>query len=93
MLKRDSTQTRSQKWTQIARFIGANMPMPIPDSKVNGANMGPTWGRQGPGGPQVGHVKLAIWNTIDAILNTKLHLVYWNHVAIITSSRIHTLVV
>ena len=32
-----------------------------PDSKVHGANMGPTWGRQDPGGPHVGHVNLAIW--------------------------------
>ena len=23
--------------------------------------MGPTWGRQDPGGPHVGHVNLAIW--------------------------------
>ena len=34
----------------------------IPDSKVHGANMGHTWGRQDPGGPHVGHVNLAIWN-------------------------------
>ena len=26
----------------------------IPDSKVHGANMGPVWGRQDPGGPHVG---------------------------------------
>ena len=26
----------------------------IPDSKINGANMGPIWGRQDPGGPHVG---------------------------------------
>ena len=26
----------------------------FPDSKVYGANMGPTWGRQDPGGPHVG---------------------------------------
>ena len=32
-----------------------------PDSKVHGANMGPTWGRQDPGGPYVGHMNLAIW--------------------------------
>ena len=32
-----------------------------PDRKVYGANMGPTWGRQNPGGPHVGHVNLAIW--------------------------------
>ena len=34
----------------------------MPDSKVHGANMGPTWGRQDPGGPHVGHVNLAIWD-------------------------------
>ena len=32
-----------------------------PDSKVHGANMGPTWGWQDPGGPHVGNVNLAIW--------------------------------
>ena len=34
----------------------------IPDSKVHGAKMGPTWGRQDPGGPRVGHMNLAIWD-------------------------------
>ena len=34
----------------------------IPDSKVHGANMGPTWGRQDPGGPHVGHLNLALWD-------------------------------
>ena len=24
-------------------------------------NMGPIWGRQGPGGPYVGHINFAIW--------------------------------
>ena len=33
----------------------------FPDSKVHGANMGPTWGRQDPGGSHVGHMNLAIW--------------------------------
>ena len=32
-----------------------------PDSKVHGTNMGPTWGRQDPGGPHMGHVNFAIW--------------------------------
>ena len=27
-----------------------------PDSKVHEANMGPIWGRQDPGGPQVGEL-------------------------------------
>ena len=33
-----------------------------PDNKVHGANMGPTWGRQDPDGPRVGHMNLAIWD-------------------------------
>ena len=34
----------------------------IPDSKVHGANMGPIWGRQDPGGPHVGPMNFAIWD-------------------------------
>ena len=33
----------------------------IPDNKVYGANTGPTWGRQDPGGPQVGPMNLTVW--------------------------------
>ena len=29
-------------------------------SKVHGANLGPNWGRQGPGGPYVGPMNFAI---------------------------------
>ena len=36
----------------------------IPDSKVHGANMGLTWGRQDPGGPHAGHMNLAIRDNI-----------------------------
>ena len=32
-----------------------------PNSKVHGANMGPIWGRQDPGGPHVGPMNFAIW--------------------------------
>ena len=32
-----------------------------PDRKVHGANMGPIWGRQDPGGSHVGPMNLAIW--------------------------------
>ena len=31
---------------------------------VQGANMEPTWGWQDPGGPNVGHMNLAIWDSI-----------------------------
>ena len=34
----------------------------IADSKVHGANMGPIWGRQDPGGPHVGPMNFAIWD-------------------------------
>ena len=39
-----------------------------PDSKVHGANMGPIWGRQDPGGPHVGPMNLAIWVMLDITL-------------------------
>ena len=32
-----------------------------PDNKVHGANMGPIWSRQDPGGPHVGPMNFAIW--------------------------------
>ena len=35
-----------------------------PDSKVHVAHMGPTWDRQDPDGPHVGHVNLAIWEIL-----------------------------
>ena len=35
-----------------------------PDSKVHGANMGPIWGRQDPGGPHVCPMNFAIWDSV-----------------------------
>ena len=32
------------------------------DSKVHGANMGPTWVLSAPDGPHVGRMNLAIWD-------------------------------
>ena len=40
--------------TAIYRKVG-------PDSNVHGANMGPTWGWQTPGGPHVDRMNFAIW--------------------------------
>ena len=34
--------------------------MQVPDSKVHGANMGPIWDRQDPGGPHVGPMNFVI---------------------------------
>ena len=33
-----------------------------PDNKVHGANAGPIWGRQDPGGPHVGPMNFTIWD-------------------------------
>ena len=48
-------------WTssQTRNFVSG--PYINPDSKVHGANMGPLWGRQDPGGPHVGPTNSAIW--------------------------------
>ena len=43
-----------------------------PDSKVNGANMEPIWGRQDPGGPHVGSMNFAIWDMARMIPMSKL---------------------
>ena len=46
----------------------------FPDSKVHGANMGPIWGRQDPGGPHVGPMNFAIW--VDTMRNRVDNIVY-----------------
>ena len=43
----------------------------IPDSKVHGANMGPIWGRQAPGGLNVGPMNFAIWDLYNALLTSQ----------------------
>ena len=42
---------------RVDSFIVGNAP----DSKIPGANMGPIWGRQDPGGPHVGPMNFVIW--------------------------------
>ena len=43
-----------------------------PDSKVHGANMGPIWGRQDPGGPHVGPMNFAVreWLPLAAVMSS-----------------------
>ena len=38
-----------------------------PDSKAHGANMGPIWGRQNPGGPHAGPMNFAIWEPLEPV--------------------------
>ena len=49
------------------------------DSNVHGANMGPTWGQQDPGGPQVGPVNFAIW------VSMKFIWILWGSSALMSS--------
>ena len=48
--------------TELLLVAFSSMKMGVcPDSKVHGANMGPIWGRQDPGGTHVGPMNFAIW--------------------------------
>ena len=44
------------QWYAIISYITRSS-----DTKVHGANMGPIWSRQDPGGPHVGTKNFAIW--------------------------------
>ena len=55
--------------TQIVTTVSGIQSIGIPDSKVHGANMGPIWGRQDPGGPHVGPRIFAIWGNMTGIFN------------------------
>ena len=55
---------------------------PNPDSKVHGANMGPTWVLSAPDGPHVGPVNLAIreafeWSTLSSVKTRKAARLEW----------------
>ena len=66
-------QSRLSPPTVVA-CVPTNLSRPIrqkwintPDSKVYGANLGPTWCRQDPGGPHVDPMNLAIWDQLNDI--------------------------
>ena len=50
-------------WRPFMKFLSRSPEISgdYPDSQVHGANMGPIWGRQDPGGPHVGLMNFAIW--------------------------------
>ena len=62
VISEEASQQQIAEFIQISHgpihlsFIGTD-----PDSKVHGANMGPIWGRQAPGGPHVGPMNFVIW--------------------------------
>ena len=47
----------------FVRWLVDRSSINTPDNKVHGANMGPIWGRQDPGGPHVGPTNFAIWDS------------------------------
>ena len=49
-----------------------------PDSKVHGTNMGPIWGRQDPGGPDVGPMNFAIWEIMQ-VVKTRVKKEMWHY--------------
>ena len=49
----------------FAEVCGFDAAVKYPDSKVHGANMGPTWGRQDPSGSHVGPMNFAIWGSFN----------------------------
>ena len=60
----DTIDSLSTKATWLLHPLHHSGECYIPDSKVHGANMGPTWGWQDPGGPHVGHMNLVIWDNL-----------------------------
>ena len=48
-------------------FEGQHISNNYPDTKVHGANMGPIWGRQGPGGPHIGPMNFDIWVELTSL--------------------------
>ena len=54
----------SRDFCFTSAFLGlkyTNVTITIADRKIHGANMGPIWGRQDPGGPHVGPMSFAFW--------------------------------
>ena len=61
-------QTRSDDVFQSVTMC--SYPHHSPDSKLHGANMGPIWGRQDPGGPHIGPMNFTIWELATKSVET-----------------------
>ena len=77
ILIKKSQRRPCRRWQSV--YLGC------PDSEVHGANMGPIWDRQDPGGPHVGPMNFAIWVcTVQTVLSLKL-ILYCNLSITVTS--------
>ena len=54
--------------SRLKSMISESMVQINPDNKVHGANMGPIWGQQDPGGPHVGPMNFAICEVYNHFL-------------------------
>ena len=57
----------SSEWLTTSPRMKTMSEVTEPDSQVHGANVGPTWGRQDPGGPHVGPMNFVIWEVLVTI--------------------------
>ena len=48
-------------WLKTSPRLAHRITKTFVDNKIHGANMGPIWGRQDPGGPRVGPMNFAMW--------------------------------
>ena len=62
-----------QHWVIVTKVIN------YPDSKIHGANMGPIWGRQDPGGPHVSPINFAIWVHSAVVFVSNSWLFFFTH--------------
>ena len=59
-------KTPQYSWMyELSLWKENNNTQTIPISKLHGANMGPIWGRQDPGGPHVGPMNFVIWDSVS----------------------------
>ena len=65
----------STYWKQNSNAVCNLIMESIPDSKVHGANMGPTWGQQASDGPHVGPMNLAIRDVYRSAMQKNISLV------------------
>ena len=78
------------EWKPSGYNIGYNMRsnvrsngemLPIyPDNKVHGANMGPIWGRQDPGGPHNVPMNFAFWASIWISRNLSVNFMCYHYI-------------
>ena len=62
LLQDGGLQCASPEEWKGQRIVATGNIHVIPDKKINGANVGPTWGRQDPSGSHVGHMNLVNWD-------------------------------